>query len=158
MGNYFSKLINYENELQITFDIYPSINYGKSSNNNNNLLEQNILFKKYIKKKIQRSIYKISDIQTKIVENSFKINCNVNLTENKIYYKISMYINFIMPPHYTNTKNENNNNIKMITYNLLEKTIIDRFSVDIDKKINIKIDKTNFIYLDVGSVRNIKIY
>ena len=69
-----------------------------------------------------------------------------------------MYINFIMPPHYTNTKNENNNNIKMITYNLLEKTIIDRFSVDIDKKINIKIDKTNFIYLDVGSVRNIKIY
>jgi hypothetical protein len=63
-----------------------------------------------------------------------------------------------MPTHYTSTKNENNNNIKMITYNLLEKTIIDRFSVDIDKKINIKIDKTNFIYLDVGSIRNIKIY
>jgi hypothetical protein len=158
MGNYFSKLIDYENELQITFDIYPSINYEKSSNNNNNLLEQNILFKKYIKKKIQRSIYKISDIQTKILENKFKINCNVNLTENKIYYQISIYINFIMPTHYTSTKNENNNNIKMITYNLLEKTIIDRFSVDIDKKINIKIDKTNFIYLDVGSIRNIKIY
>ena len=158
MGNYFSKLIDYENELQIIFDIYPSINYGKSSDNNNNLLEKNKLFKNYIKKKIQRAIYKISDIQTEILENKFKIKCNVNLLENKIYYQISMNINFIMPNHYNNTKNANNNNVKMITYNLLEKTITDRFSVDIDKKINIKIDKTNFIYLDVGSIRNIKIY
>ena len=47
------------------------------------------------------------------------------------------------------------NNVKVITHALLEKTIMDRFKRDIENKINIKIDKTNFIHFDNGSIRNL---
>ena len=63
MGNQFSQPIDYEKNLYIIFDIYPTINYGNSSNNNNNVLEKNIRFKNYIQKKVQRSIHKITNIK-----------------------------------------------------------------------------------------------
>ena len=147
MGSTFSKSIDYKKDLHIIFDIYPIINYGNSSNTNNNLLEKNTRFRHYIKKKIQRSIHKISNIQFNIDENLFIIICNVDMSDFTIYYKIFMTIVFI------NTKPPTE--LKVITYKLLEKTIMDRFTRDIENKTNIKIDKTNFMYLDVGSIRNL---
>ena len=149
MGNQFSQPIDYEKNLYIIFDIYPTINYGNSSNNNNNVLEKNIRFKNYIQKKVQRSIHKITNIKFNIPENKFIIKCDVNMTECKIYYHINMTIEFII-------KKEQNNS-KVITHAFLEKTIMDRFRRDIENKVNIKIDKTNYIYFDVGAIRNFKI-
>jgi len=50
MGSKISKPINYEKNLYIIFDIYPTVNYENSSNNNNNILEKNNRFRQYIKK------------------------------------------------------------------------------------------------------------
>jgi hypothetical protein len=146
----FSKSIDYKKDLHIIFDIYPAVNYGNSTNNNNNLLEKNIRFRQYIKQKIKRSIHKISNIQFNIPENKFIIKCDVDLSDFKIYYKIYITIEFTTP--------EQCPDLKVITYKLLEKTITDRFTRDINNKTNIKIDKTNFIYLDVGAIRNLKLH
>ena len=35
---------------------------------------------------------------------------------------------------------------------------MDRFTRDIENKTNIKIDRTNFIYLDVGAIRNLALH
>jgi len=148
MGNYFSKLVDYEKDLRIMFDIYPTINY--ENNSNNNLLEKNKKFKNYIQKKIQRSIHKLTNMTICIPENQFAINCDVNIKENKIYYKIYMTIEFISP-------NEHATPIT-ITYKLLEKAIMDRFTRDIQNKLNIKIDTNNFIHLTNGSIRNLEIH
>ena len=153
MGNYFSKLVDYEKDLRIMFDIYPTINY--ENNSDNNLLEKNKRFKKYIQKKIQRLIHRLTNMQICIPETQFRINCDVNITENKIYYKIYMTIEFIIPKPVINNEHDT---LKVITYKLLEKTIMDRFARDIENKINIKIDKNNFIYLNSGAIRNLEIY
>jgi hypothetical protein len=145
MGNYFSKLVDYERDLHIMFDIYPTINY--ENNSGNNLLEKNKRFTNYIQKKIQRSIHKLTNMTICIPKNQFRINCDVNVKENKIYYKIYMNIEFIIPNEYATPR--------AITHKLLEKTIMDRFT---QNKINIKIDKNNFIYLTNGSIRNLEIY
>jgi hypothetical protein len=150
MGANFSKSIDYEQDLHIIFDLYPIINYGNSSNNNNNLLEKNIRFRHYIQTKVKRSIHKITNIQFHIPENQFIIKCDVDISDFKIYYKIYITVNFITHKQQTD--------IKVITYKLLEKTIMDRFTRDIENKTNIKIDKTNFIYLDVGAIRNLKLH
>jgi hypothetical protein len=150
MGAYFSKPIDYEKNLHIIFDIYPTVNYENSSNNNNNVLEKNIRFRHYIKKKIQRSIYKILNAQFDIPENKFIIKCDVDMSDFKIYYKIFMTVEFI--------NQEQRTDRKVITYRLLEKTIMDRFTHDIENKINIKIDKTNFMYLDAGAIRNLSFH
>jgi hypothetical protein len=150
MGTDFSKSIDYEKDLDIIFNIYPTINYGNSSNNHNNVLEKNIRFRQYIQKKVKRSIHKITNIQFHIPENKFIIKCDVDLSDFKIYYKIYINIEFTTPKQRTD--------FKVITYNLLEKTIMDRFTRDIENKTNIKIDKTNFIYLDVGAIRNLKLH
>lgn len=152
MGTNFSKSIDYEKDLDIIFHIYPIINYGNSSNHNNNVLEKNIRFRHYIQKKIQRSIRKITDIQFHIPETKFIIKCDVDMSDFKIYYKIYMTIEFIRSNH------ELDNHPKVITYNVLEKAIMDRFARDIENKTNIKIDKTNCIYLDVGAIRNLKLH
>ena len=151
MGANFSKSIDYEKDLHIIFHIYPIINYGNSSNNNNNVLEKNTRFRHYIQKKVQRSIHKITNIQFHIPEHKFIIKCDVDMSDFKIYYKIYMTIEFISPNH-------ESVNPKVITYKLLEKAIMDRFARDIENKINIKIDKTNFIYLDVDAIRNLKLH
>ena len=151
MGSKFSKSIDYEKDLHIIFHIYPNINYGNSSNNNNNVLEKNIRFRHYIQKKVERSIRKLTKIQFHIPEQKFIIKCDVDMTDLKIYYKIYMTIEFISPKHDPDKSN-------VITYKLLEKTIMDRFVRDIENKTNIKIDKTNFIYLDVEAIRNLEIY
>jgi hypothetical protein len=150
MGTDFSKSIDYEKDLDIIFNIYPTINYGNSSNNHNNVLEKNIRFRQYIQKKVKRSIHKITNIQFHIPENKFIIKCDVDLSDFKIYYKIYINIEFTTPKQRTD--------FKVITYKLLEKTIMDRFTRDIENKTNIKIDKTNFIYLDVGAIRNLKLH
>ena len=151
MGANFSKSINCEKDVNIIFNIYPIINYGNSYNNHNNVLEKNIRFRHYIQKKIQRSICKITNIPFHIPENKFIIKCDVNMSDSEIYYKIYMTIEFINPTHEPD-------NPKVITYKLLEKTIMDRFTHDIENKINIKIDKNNFIYLNSGAIRNLEIY
>lgn len=151
MGSKFSKSIDYEKDLHIIFHIYPNINYGNSSNNNNNVLEKNIRFRHYIQKKIERSIRKLTKIQFHIPEQKFIIKCDVDMTDLKIYYKINMNVEFNSPKH-------DPDNSKVITYKLLEKTIMDRFVRDIENKTNIKIDKTNFIYLDVEAIRNLKLH
>ena len=153
MGTNFSKSIDYEKNLHIIFNIYPTINYGNSSNNNN-LLEKNIRFRHYIQKKVKRSIRKITNIQFHIPDKEFIIKCDVDVSDFKIYYKIYITIEFITPKQHTDVQKEQHN-FKVITYKLLEKTIMDRFTHDIDNKTNIKIDKTNFIYLDVGAIRNL---
>jgi len=150
MGTNFSKSIDYEKDLDIIFNIYPTINYGNSSNNDNNLLEKNIRFRHYIQKKVKRSIHQITNVQFHIPENKFIIKCDVDLSDFKIYYKIYITIEFTTPKQCPD--------LKVITYKLLEKTILDRFTCDIDNKTNIKIDKTNFIYLDVGAIRNFKLH
>ena len=150
MGANFSKSIDYEKDLDIIFNIYPTINYGISSNNNNNLLEQNIRFRHYIQTKVKRSIHKLTNIPFHIPENKFIIKCDVDISQFKIYYKIYITIEFITHKQQTD--------LKVITYKLLEKTIMDRFTRDIVNKTNIKIDKTNFIYLDVGAIRNLKLH
>jgi hypothetical protein len=150
MGANISKSIDYEKNLHIIFDIYPNINYGNSSNNDNNVLEKNKRFRHYIQTKVKRSIHKQTNIQFDIPENQFIIKCDVDLSDLKIYYKIYITIKF--------TTHEQSPDLKVITYKLLEKTIMDRFTRDIDNKTNIKIDKTNFIYLDVGAIRNLKLH
>ena len=151
MGANFSKSIDYEKNLDIVFHIYPIINYGNSYNNNNNVLEKNTCFRHYIQKKVERSIRKITKIQFHIPENTFIIKCDVDMLDCKIYYKIYMTIEFIRSKHEPD-------NPKVIPYKLLEKTIMDSFTRDIENKTNIKIDKTNFIYLDVGAIRNLKLH
>lgn len=151
MGSKFSKSIDYEKDLHTIFHIYPNINYGNSSNNNNNVLEKNIRFRHYIQKKVERSIRKLTKIQFHIPEQKFIIKCDVDMTDLKIYYKIYMTIEFISPKH-------DPDNSKVITYKLLEKAILDRFTRDIQNKFNIKIDKNNFIYLTNGAIRNLEIY
>ena len=150
MGANFSKSIDYEKDLHIILDIYPTINYGNSSNNNNNVLEKNIRFRQYIQKKVKRSIHKITNIQFHIPDNKFIIKCDVDISDLKIYYKIYMTVEFITPKQCPD--------LKVITYKLLEKTIMDRFTRDIENKTNIKIDRTNFIYLDVGAIRNLAVH
>jgi len=59
--------------LHIIFELYPTINYGNSSNNNNNVLEKNIQFRQYIQKKVKRSIHKITNIQFHIPEEKFTV-------------------------------------------------------------------------------------
>ena len=148
MGSNLSKSIDYQKDLNIIFHIYPIVNY--KNNSDNNLLEKNLYFRHYIQKKVKRSIHKITNIKFHIPENKFIIKCDVNMSDFKIFYKIYMAIEFI------------NNNIEdkpnVITYDLIEKTIMDRFTNDIKNKTNIKIGKTNFIYLDNGSICNLKIY
>jgi hypothetical protein len=151
MGANFSKSIDYEKDLDIIFHIYPIINYGNSSNHNNNVLEKNIRFRHYIQKKIERSICKLTKIQFHIPEQKFIIKCDVDMTDLKIYYKIYMTIEFISPKHGPDKSN-------VITYTLLEKAILDRFTRDIQNKFNIKIDKNNFIYLTNGSIQNLEIH
>lgn len=73
-----------------------------------------------------------------------------------IYYKIYITIEFIITKPPFDVKKEQYNT-KIVTYNLLRKTIMERFTLDIENKTNIKIDKTNFIYLDVGAIRNLKL-
>jgi hypothetical protein len=156
MGSKISKPINYEKNLYIIFDIYPTVNYENSSNNNNNILEKNNRFRQYIKKKIQRLIHKITNIQFDIPENKFIIKCDVDMSNFIIYYKIYITIEFIITkPPVDVTKEQYNP--KIVTYNLLRKTIMEKFTLDIENKTNIKIDKTNFIYLDVGAIRNLKL-
>lgn len=151
MGIDFSKSIDYEKDLHITFDIYPTINYGNSSNYNHNVLEKNIRFREYIHKKVKRSIHRITNIQFHIPEQKFKIYCHVDISNLKIYYKIFITIEFITHKQCIDDKTEQSN-FKVITYKLLKKTIMDRFTRDIENKVNIKIDKTNFINLDVGAI------
>lgn len=145
MGNYFSKLVDYEKDLRIMFDIYPTINY--ENNSDNNLLEKNKKFRHYIQKKIQRSIHKLTNMKICIPENQFRINCNVNIKEKKIYYQIYIIVEFIITNEHDTPR--------VITYQLLEKTIMDRFT---QNKINIKIDKNNFIHLTSGYIRNLELY
>ena len=85
MGANFSKSVDYEKDLDIIFNIYPTINYGNSSNNNNNLLEQNIRFRHYIQTKVKRSIHKLTNIPFHIPENKFIIKCDVDISHFKIY-------------------------------------------------------------------------
>ena len=94
-------------------------------------------------------------MQICIPENQFRINCDVNIKENKIYYKIYIIVEFIIAKPVINNEHDNPT---VITYKLLEKTIMDRFTHDIENKINIKIDKNNFIYLNSGAIRNLEIY
>jgi len=147
MGSNLSKSIDYQKDLNIIFHIYPIVDYR--NNSNNNVLEKNIRFRHYIQKKVKRSIHKITNIKFHIPENKFIIKCDVDMSDFKIFYKIYMTIEFI--------SNNIEDKSKVITYNLLEKTIMDRFTHDIKNKTNIKIDKTNFIYLDIGAICNLKI-
>jgi hypothetical protein len=147
MGSNLSKSIDYQKDLNIIFHIYPIVDYR--NNSNNNVLEKNIRFRHYIQKKVKRSIHKITNIKFHIPENKFIIKCDVDMSDFKIFYKIYMTIEFI--------SNNIEDKSKVITYDLLEKTIMDRFTHDIKNKTNIKIDKTNFIYLDIGAICNLKI-
>lgn len=151
MGTNFSKSIDYEKDLHILFDIYPTVNYANSSNSNHNVLEKNIRFREYIHKKVKRSIQRITNIQFHIPEQKFIIHCHVDISNLKIYYKIFITIEFITHKQCINDQKEHSN-FKVITYKLLEKTIMDSFTRDIENKVNIKIDKTNFIYLDLGAI------
>ena len=94
--------------------------------------------------------------------------------ENVLYYEINMLVKFFNVAQQKNNKNiqipmisslMSNINIeniyddsKIITFELLEKTVFNEFMEDIINKKNIKIDKNNSIFLNYDSIQNIKIY
>ena len=94
--------------------------------------------------------------------------------ENILYYEINMVVEFFNVVQQKNNKNiqipmisslMSNINIeniyednKIITFELLEKTIINVFMEDIINKKNIKIDKNNYICLNYDSIQNMQIY
>jgi hypothetical protein len=171
MGNSLSKSIDFEHKLYIIFDIYPIVNYKNACKSN--LLEQNNNFKKYISHKIKKSFNKITNIQLVIPNNNFIVIVKLN-QENILYYEINMLVEFINVVQEKDNKNiqipmisslMSNINIqniyqdnKIITFELLEKTILNVFMEDIINKKNIKIDKSNYISLNYDSIQNIQIY
>ena len=171
MGSNISKSIDFEHKLYIIFDIYPIVNYKNTSKSN--LLEQNDNFKKYISHKIKKSFGKLTNIQLVIPNNNFMIIVKLN-RENILYYEINMVVEFINVAQQKNNKNiqipmistlMSNINIEniyedsqIITFEILEKTIINVFMEDIINKKNIKIDTNNYISLHYDSIQNIHIY
>jgi hypothetical protein len=171
MGSNLSKSIDFEHKLYIIFDIYPLVNYKNGFKSN--LLEQNDNFKKYISDKIIKSINKITNVQVISPYGGFVIIVKLN-KENILYYEINMFVEFINVVQQKNNKNiqipmisslMSNINIeniyddsKIITFELLEKTVINEFMEDIINHKNIKIDKNNSISLNYDSIQNIKIY
>ena len=171
MGSNISKSIDFEQKLYIIFDIYPIVNYKNASKSN--LLEQNDNFKKYIIHQIKKSFRKITNIQLVIPNNNFMVIVKLN-QENILYYEINMVVEFFNVVQQKNNKNiqipmisslMSNINIeniyednKMITFELLEKTIINVLMEDIINKKNIKIDKNNYICLNYDSIQNMHIY
>jgi hypothetical protein len=170
MGSSLSKSIDFQKKLYIIFDIYPIVNYKNGSKSN--ILEQNDNFKKYIVHKIKKSINKLTNIQF-IIPNNIIIIVKIN-PENILYYEINVLVEFINVVQEKDNKNiqipmisslMSNINIeniyqdnKIITFELLEKTILNVFMEDIINKKNIKIDKSNYISLNYDSIQNIQIY
>lgn len=172
MGVNSSKLIDFTKKLNISFDTFPNVDYRDGSENN--LLEKNIYYKNYIKKKIIRAISRISNIKIIIDDNKFIVQFKFTPKSNIIYYNIYAEIEFVikkeeksinnieLPNKVSLMSNININYIyndnEKITFELLKKTIHDIFKKDILTKKKIKIDKYKFLDLDNDFIQNIQIY
>jgi len=167
MGTSSSKTIDFHKNLYIIFDLYQDVNYKTSKETI--AVEKNIYYKKYIKKKIIECFKKITNTKIIIPDSRFVIQFKIDEKENIIFYEINMQIEF--------DQIQENKNIEMplvsslmsniiienlhthnITFELLEKTILNVFMLDIVNKKKIKTDNENYIYLNYDSIKNISIY
>lgn len=167
MGTSISKTIDFHKNLYIIFDSYPVVNYKTAKESN--ALEKNVYYKKYIKKKIIESFKKITNTKIIIPDSRFVIEFKINEKENIIFYEINIQIEFDqiqenknieMPLVSSLMSNINIENLYThnITFELLEKTILNVFMLDIVNKKKIKIDNENYIHLNYDSIKNILIY